>query len=155
MFLGTGYDFHYGKFTTGPTGTLHYSKLWIDGFTESGADSLNLCISDQRTESVQLGFGWRVEYELKARGKVLRPNVKVSYQHEFADDSRYIEAHLEDGNNIFQVATDKPSRDFALVGVGITVELTDSVSFSSGYDAQLGKNEYIAQSIYGNLRFNF
>jgi outer membrane autotransporter protein len=46
LFLGTGYDFQIKQLTTGPTATAKYSRLWIDSFSESGAGSLNLHITD-------------------------------------------------------------------------------------------------------------
>lgn len=153
--IGTGYDFQIKQLTTGPTATVKYSRLWIDSFSESGAGSLNLNITDQRAESFQLGLGWRAEYELRVGKKTVVPQVRVSYQHEFSNDSRTIEARLEGGSSAFQVTTDKPSRDFALVGCGIRVELTESVSFNAGYDAQVGQSNYVAQSIYGSVSFSF
>ena len=155
LFIGTGYDFHVDQLTTGPTVTLQYSKLWIDSFTESGADSLNLCIADQRAESFQLGLGWRAESKLKVGKKTVVPQLHVSYQHEFANDGRSIEARLESGGDTFQVTTDKPTRDFALVGTGITIGLTESVSVDAGYDAQVGQSDYVTQSVYGSMRFSF
>ena len=155
LFIGTGRDFHIKQLTTGPTATVKYSRLWIDSFSESGAGSLNLHIADQRAESFQLGLGWRAEYELKCGKKTVAPQVHASYQHEFSNDGRTIEARLEGGSNIFQVTTDEPTRDFALVGSGITVELTESVSFNAGYDAQVGQRDYVAQSFYGSIHFSF
>lgn len=153
--IGTGYDFQIKQLTTGPTATVKYSRLWIDSFSESGADSLNLHIADQRAESFQLGLGWRAEHELRVGKKTVVPQVRVSYQHEFSNDSRTIEARLEGGSNTFQVTTDKPTRDFALVGCGIRVKLRESVSFNAGYDAQVGQRNYVAQSIYGSVSFSF
>lgn len=153
--LGAGRDFYFKQLTTGPTATISYSKLWIDSFSESGADSLNLDISEQSAQSLQLGLGWRAEYELKIGEKTALPRLHVSYQHEFFNDIRAIEARLEGGSNIFQATTAKPTRNFALVGCGIAVGLTDSVSFNAGYEAQVGQRDYSAQSVYGNVHFVF
>ena len=156
LFLGTGYDFHLRQLTTGPTASLKYSKLRIDGFTETGADALNLSISKQEAESLQSGLGWRVEYEFKfGKNTLLVPQAHVSYQHEFLNDSRSIEARLAQGGDVFQVTTDKPSRNFALVGLGLAAKLGGSASLNFGYEAQVGQNNYIAHSIEGGISLYF
>ena len=43
-----GHEFGLGRWTVGPLASLQYTKLWIDGFTETGADSLNLRVASQR-----------------------------------------------------------------------------------------------------------
>ena len=156
LFLGTGYDFRLRQLTTGPTASLKYSRLRIDSFSETGADALNLDISGQSAESLQSGLGWRVEYELKFGKKaLLLPQARVSYQHEFLNNSRSIEARLAQGGDVFQVTTDKPSRNFALLGLGLAAKLRESVSLDFGYEAQVGQNNYIAHSIEGGISLYF
>jgi outer membrane lipase/esterase len=156
LFLETGRDFHLQRLTTGPTVSLKYSRLRIDSFSETGADALNLDISGQSAESLQSGLGWRVEYELKFGKKaLLLPQARVSYQHEFLNNSRSIEARLAQGGDVFQVTTDKPSRNFALLGLGLAAKLRESVSLDFGYEAQVGQNNYIAHSIEGGISLYF
>ena len=55
--LETGYDFKVAQFTLTPALTVYYSQAWVNGFTESGAGSLDLNVNSQSANSVQTGIG--------------------------------------------------------------------------------------------------
>ena len=51
----------------GSTGTYNLSggSLWVDGFTEGGAGSLNLKVDSQQADSLQTGVGAKVAVPLQ------------------------------------------------------------------------------------------
>jgi autotransporter-associated beta strand protein len=155
LFLGAGYDFQLRKVTTGPIADMRYSKLWIDSFSENGADSLNMHISDQTAESFQLGLGWQVRSELKFSRYRLIPRIHASYQHEFYDGGRSIDTRLDEGGNIFQVNTDKLKKDFAVVGCGIGLQLTKNTSANIHYQTQLGQRNYSVHNVEVSINSAF
>ncbi|MFA6142068.1 MAG: autotransporter domain-containing protein [Candidatus Omnitrophota bacterium] len=151
---GTGCDFHVKSLVTGPTLTMKYSQLWIDSFLESGADSLDLDVSAQDAQSCQFGIGWRAEYELRIDKHVLFPEAHISFQHEFLNDSRSIEAKL--AGSVFNTSTgENKSPDFCLLGCGMAFRLTNSVLFNVQYQAQVGQYKYVAQNVNGNVKIYF
>ncbi len=40
-----------------PAVNLSFSKLWLNGFTETGAGALDLTVSPQNAQSLQTGVG--------------------------------------------------------------------------------------------------
>lgn len=150
---GTGCDLRFREPVTGPTVTAKYSKLWIPEFTESGADSLDLTVSPDSAESCQIGLGWRAEYRFAFGKYELFPEAHVSYQNEFLNDSRSIEAKLAD--TAFMTVTDKPTVGFILAGGGMVFRFSDSVLFGAGYQAQLYQNDFLAQGVNGNVKVYF
>jgi outer membrane autotransporter protein len=156
VLLKYGYDFQTKRFTTGPTLSLDYHRLWIDDFAETGAGALNAYLPNQCAESLQIGLGWQIALQGFDIGKcLLLPRFSVSYQHEFSNDSRSIAAQLVEGGGIFQVRTKEPDRDFAILGCGLQAKFNQRISLDLNYQASVGQEDYSAQSINGALRFNF
>ncbi|MEI7639836.1 MAG: autotransporter domain-containing protein, partial [Syntrophus sp. (in: bacteria)] len=54
---GTGYDYQFGSWTIGPALTFQYLSMVMNGYSEAGADSLNLQVDRQTTESYQGSAG--------------------------------------------------------------------------------------------------
>lgn len=154
-FFKSGHDFQIGRFTLGPVGSLEYTKLWIDAFTETGADSLNLRLSSQTTESLQGGLGGRLIYHWQLGNIKLLPQAQLSFQHEFANDSRSIEARLAEGSAPFSVSTTAPDRDFGILSGGIEVEVTESLRFSLDYQTEAGRQNFTSHSINGTVHVRF
>ncbi|MBN2120291.1 MAG: autotransporter domain-containing protein [Candidatus Omnitrophica bacterium] len=155
LFLETGNDFEIKNLDLGPKLTLQYSRLWIDSFTETGAGALNIRFPDQTSESLQLGLGIQAKHIMNISDKTVIPRLHASFQHEFLNNSRTIDANLGPGRGIFQITTDEPDRNFALLGCGLTMELTEAVSINLDYETRLGQEDYSANSLSGELHISF
>ena len=147
VLLKGGYDFHLEKVVTGPIANMRYSKLWIDDFTETGAGALNMHIDDQTAESLQLGAGWQAYSEVKVGGGILRPSIHASYQREFYDDRRTVEAKLAQGGNAFQVSSDGADEGFIVVGCGLELFLKKDISAGAHYQTHVGQDNYSVHNI--------
>jgi hypothetical protein len=58
--LNLGKDFEIGKFTLGPIIGAQYTYAGIGGFTETGADSLDLALGQQNANSLRSNLGARL-----------------------------------------------------------------------------------------------
>ena len=90
----------------------------MNGFTESGAGSLDLNVNSQSANSVQTGLGMRLSRPFQSGTTLILPQIYAFYQHEFANDSRGLDARLAQAGRTFAFQTDSPSRDFAVLGAG-------------------------------------
>ncbi len=96
--LETGYRFSLGgtaeAFLT-PFARLQGSTVTQDGFTETGATSLNLSVASQATQSLRTVFGAQLGGGIDAgwRDK-LALKVKLGWSHEYADTARPVTATL-------------------------------------------------------------
>jgi len=153
--LEGGHDFKIGRFTVGPVASLQYDKLWIDQFSETGADSLDLDVASQQVESLQSGLGGRMTYEWNVFGVEMKPWFEASWQREWADDSRSIEAHLAQGSSPFSVQTDAPSRNFASLNAGFQIELTPDIHMNIGSMTDVGRSNFSTYSLSSTLNLTF
>jgi uncharacterized protein with beta-barrel porin domain len=150
-----GYDLKPNPFIVTPVVSLAYSGLWLNGYGESGAGSLNLDVASQNATSLQTGVGLKVVAPCRVGGATMIPQVYATYQHEFATNSRGLIASLSQGGGTFTFQTDAPSRDFAVVGAKLDLLTRKNLQFSLNYSAEVGRVSYLAQSIYAGVRLVF
>ena len=100
-----------------PAVSLAYSRLWVDGFTESGAGALNLKVASQEAESLQTGVGGKLAVPLKRDSVKVVPQAYAFYQHEFSNGSRGLDARLSQVGSTFNLSDrHAANRNFAVVG---------------------------------------
>lgn len=151
-----GYNIKSGNASFGPTVGIRYARVNIDGYTEEGAGSLNMKVEDQDAESLVLSVGAQASVAFDTGiGRVI-PNVRASYEHELADDSREIETELVTQPGIpIATTTDEPDRDYAKLGAGVQVQFSENVSGSLDYQVVLGREDYSDQAVRAEIRYQF
>jgi outer membrane autotransporter protein len=153
--LETGYDFKLAPFTVTPALSLYYSTAWVDSFTETGAGALNLNVASQSADSVQTGVGIRLSRPFVSGTTLLLPQIYAFYQHEFANNSRGLDARLGQAGTTFGFQTDSPSRNFAVLGAGLAVGLRQNLTLQATYNAEVGRDRYLHQVVSAGLRWEF
>jgi outer membrane autotransporter protein len=78
----------------------------------------------------------------------------ATYQHEFANDARGLDARLSQSGSTFNFQTDKPQRDFAVVGTSVTL-LKQNYSLYLDYNAEVGRSNATAHAVNAGLRWAF
>jgi outer membrane autotransporter protein len=149
---GTGYDFQLGSWVIGPALTFQYLSLGVNGYTEAGADSLNLQVDRQTTESYQGSAGVKGSWTWKQDKLKVVPHLWAFYRHEFGNVNPATMATLAQGSSAFTMESVAPERNYFNVGTGVTVHWSDNVMAYLNYDAQFGQSSYRAQSISLGLR---
>lgn len=152
---GAGYDFRLGNWVMTPAMSLQYAWLTVDGYTEAGADSLNLRVDRQTTRSLQANAGGKVSYDWETNIVRVTPSIRASYVHEFSNDDQAVTAQLAQVGIPFSIRTASPQRDFVLAGGGVAGDLKNGMFLYLNYDAQIGQSDYIAHNIYGGVRIQF
>jgi outer membrane autotransporter protein len=151
----TGYDLKLNRFTLTPSVTLAYSALWLGGFTEQGAGSLNLKVASQSAESLQAGLGGRITVPFEAGSVKLVPQGYAFYQHEFSQGSRSLSATLSQTSSTFNFQTDAANRNFAVVGANLTVGIKKNLYAQVNYNAEVGRGNSTVQYVNAGLRYEF
>ena len=78
------------------------------------------------------------------------------WQHEYMDDSSGITSSFNDfSSSPFTIQTAAPSRDSALIAVGLTATLNNSMALYLSYIADVGASDYWAQSVVGGIKARF
>ncbi len=154
--LDGGYDFHRGPWTFGPTLGLQYVHLNVDGYTETGLPGANLTVNSNEADSLRSRLGGDVRYSIQGAGVLFTPHLSASWQHEFFDSSQGITAGFAGaGPGTFVTNTPNASRDSALAGAGLDVQLDKTWTVFADYTAQVGQSNYFGQSIQGGVKIGF
>jgi fibronectin-binding autotransporter adhesin len=155
--LDVGYDFHPNKnWILGPTLGLTYTHLDIDSFTETGAPGADLAVDSQSVDSLRSRFGGHAIFQTNTGDVLLQPNITAMWQHEYLASGSGITSSFNDfSSNPFTIQTASPSRDSALIGVGLTATLNNSMALYLNYLADVGADDYFAQSVVGGFKARF
>ncbi len=155
----TGYDLKFNPVVLTPAVNLSYSKLWLDGFTESGAGALNLTVGPQSAQSLQTGVGGKIAVPMQRNSVTVTPQAYAFYQHEYSDSSRTLDARLSQTGSAFSYLTDSftgaPHRNFAVLGADITIATKKNLKVQLDYNAEVGRGNYTAHYISAGVRWQF
>ncbi len=151
-----GYDLGLGPAVLTPMASLSYARLWLDGFTENGADSLNLIVDSRDVDSLQSGVGARLALPLSFNNFALVPQIHATYHHEFSDsgttDARFSQSGL---GPVFTFTSANLGRDFGVVGFDVTLLTRKDLRFRIDYSAEVGRSDWSAHYISGGLKWEF
>jgi autotransporter-associated beta strand protein len=155
--LNLGKDFEIGKFTLGPIIGAQYTYAGIGGFTETGADSLDLALGQQNANSLRSNLGARLAYNWEVGSNItLIPEVRAFWMHEFLNNSRNISSALDGGNGAsFDYETEAPYRNSIFGGVGVSAKVGDRWNASVFYNVNFGSENYSNNIISTSLGFSF
>ena len=152
--IGGGYDQHLGAFTVGPVGSIQYTEVRIDGFTEKGSLA-PLTINSQSQDSLKSALGARASYAWNVGNVTVTPEFRAQWQHEHLDDRAGVEARFGGGGDSFTVHGPRIGRDSLILDAGVSVQLTSSCSVFAFYSGDLGRKNYTSHSINGGVRISF
>ncbi|RBP35926.1 autotransporter-associated beta strand protein/T5SS/PEP-CTERM-associated repeat protein [Roseimicrobium gellanilyticum] len=155
--FGTGYDFQAGNFTFGPSLAIQYTRQSLSGFTERGADSLDLRLDDANVDSLRSYLGARVAYTMKLPGEVtVIPELRAFWQHEFLQDGETLHARLAGGSGPgFDYLTREPERDAFYLGGGVNVLMDQTFFGGLFYHAEFGRTDEANHTISVNANWRF
>lgn len=138
-----------------PLARLSYFYQNQNGFSEQGADDLNLTVQGFSAQTLRSQLGLRAGRTFGLLEQVkLRPEVQVGWAHDFPLDNRVINAGLTVLGGAFPVHGFQGETDSLLLGAGITAYLTGGVAVSGRYAAELRRG-FQAQLVDLGLRFEF
>lgn len=151
------YNLSYDALLLSPMIKLDYSGTFIDQYSESQGAGLNLKYQSQNIQSFKSTLGFDVSYAVSMPWGVLLPKIKAGYVHEFLDQRRTIHASfVQDTTNYdLQFSTDKPDRDYFIVGGGLSTVLAHSVQLFVDYERIEGHRYLNSYTVSGGVRIAF
>jgi len=153
--LDGGYLFHSGPWSYGPVAGIQYTHLTVNGYTEQDS-AANLAVQEDQSDSLRGRLGGEVRYNTCGCGVTFSPHLTATWQHEFLDQSRGLTSSFTQfSGGSFTVRTDNPSRDSALVDLGLDAKVASSVTVFGDYLVQAGQSNYFGQSLQAGVRVNF
>jgi uncharacterized protein with beta-barrel porin domain len=157
--IAGGYDLQSGKFTYGPTVSLQYTYLGVNGFNETGAQSLDFNSAGWNSSSLLSSVGAHASYiwipNTLHKDMVVVPQISLNWQHEFMQNPYAITGNLGGTSPSFSYWSAEPIRDFLYTGVGVTIEFVKRWNTSLFYNASAGKSKLQSQNIFFSVGLNF
>lgn len=159
--LTAGYDWTIGEqdqWTITPQAGLQYVMLDIDGYTESGADSLNLTVDDQTVYSLRSDLGLQLSRHFQLDWGWAKVNLHGAWIHEFRDEGRGINVRFNDSAlGAVRIRTEDEDEDFGIVGLGVMGRLTESenIQFNLAYQTHVGHEDFKYHNLELELRVYF
>jgi outer membrane lipase/esterase len=137
--VNLGYQFQTGGLAAGPLVGLDYRQTWIDGYREHGVPGFPLQYQDQEIVSVVTSLGGEAAYAISTGIGVISPHVRITWEHEFENDARNINARLFLNTNpnlqdTLVSRTDHPDRDYGRLGAGVSTQFARGISAFVDYD---------------------
>jgi outer membrane autotransporter protein len=134
---------------------LQYSVASLDGFTEQGSVA-PLKVSSDSQDSLITDVGFRATESFQIDGVLLRPFVRVAWEHEYSYSSLPISASLT-AIPVSPATVSGPTlgRNSAVINAGLTVQWTSHLSSYLSYEAQLGRSRYGSNGVSGGFRYSF
>jgi uncharacterized protein YhjY with autotransporter beta-barrel domain len=153
--LGFGRDSNFGSSTVGLFGRGSLLSGTIDAYQEHGAPGMQLAIGEQDLDSLLGQLGVEYSYAASASWGVFIPKVRLSFNHEFRDDSRLITAAFVDDPqaNSFLVPTEDPDRDYMTGGLGASAVFGRGKSAFVWYEQDFARDDLDIYVVSLGLRF--
>ena len=151
-YLEAGQNFR-GRFLhLQPYAALEYIQLHQNGFTETGADSVNLAVGGVGAESFRSLLGTRVLSYLRTdAGQLITLEGRAAWRHELLNDNRILDATFAgQTGTAYAIQGINVDRDAAILGTGLTYDMTKSLKFGLNYDLLFSTN-YTAHAGSGNV----
>jgi autotransporter-associated beta strand protein len=121
-----------------PFARLQGSTTNQSGVTETGANSLNLTLAPQTTNSLRTIFGAELTTVFGDEHR-LAIDFRAGWQHEYADTGRPMTATFAGSPGApFTVFGATPQRDSAAIGLAMHLRVTPSGEFYARYDGEVG-----------------
>ena len=142
--LGAGYDWTLGRVQLEGFGRGLLSRLEIDGFDEVGAGGLAVSMKRQTVDSKLAEAGVEAALPVSYSWGVMNPVARVSYFHEFENDSRRIPGTfgIDATGQEFRLLTDRPDRDYFNLGLGVQFTLRHSRLLYFMLDTDLMRSDF-------------
>jgi uncharacterized protein with beta-barrel porin domain len=137
--LERGLQFQVGRSAIQPFMAIQYIYLRQNGFTETGADSLNLQVDGIDTNALRgiLGIYGDRPVQLQ-NGQVIAPRLRALWLHEFLQpETSFNSTFSSVGGASFITQGLNYGRDWAVLGGGLNWLLTDRCSLFADYDLQV------------------
>ena len=150
-----GFDARFGPWQVVPEIGAQYTRVRVDGFTETGPAAL--AVAADEASSLRSNLGSRFRYDWSTAWGVLTPEWRLAWQHEFLNGARDLRASFVDVAlpGTFSTTTGAPGRDFALIGTGVGGRLGAATTVSLDYDALIGTDDFVAHRVTGRFRHQF
>ncbi len=156
LLFSSGYNIYFNRsLTVTPLASMQFQKLHIDGYTESGAESLNLVQDAQNYDVIRSGLGLMAGSPITPVFfccDILYTEVHAIWYYDIEGFQYKNTSRFQGGGPAFVTEGVSPARSEIDLGISSTIYAVANLSFQLGYDAYI-RNNYLGQ--VGNLSVSY
>jgi fibronectin-binding autotransporter adhesin len=153
--LEAGYTWCFGNFSVGPVGSVQYTNVHVDGYSEQGS-FLPLQIHSDSEESWRTDLGLQASYTWHVGKITVIPTLWAAWEHEYKESALPITFNAAGLPGVTAtVFGPTVGHDSFIINAGCGAQLTPTISIYVGYQGQLGRDRYEANGVTGTVSFSF
>ncbi|HQP92311.1 MAG TPA: autotransporter outer membrane beta-barrel domain-containing protein, partial [Candidatus Omnitrophota bacterium] len=141
-YFEAGYKIEKKGFDIIPLLALDYTYLYLPGYAERGADSLNLTVNSQSYDSLQLGLGCRLSKAIETINSIITPELRFRYFYDVINDAQQTIASFAGGGTSFATSGFKPAPSSFNLGARIEFFNKKNITFLLDFDSSLKEDYY-------------
>jgi uncharacterized protein with beta-barrel porin domain len=143
-----------GNINITPLVSLQYMHTSVEGYTEKGADSLNLKVDKQQYNLLELGVGFKFSHIIKKENFNLIPSLRGKWLYDFIGDRAETTSRFTDYGPSFKTEGAKPEKSSFDIGTTVTFLGKNNIRVDFDYDFNV-KKDYQSHSGAATFRYNF
>ena len=150
-----GWWFDVGSLKTGPFANLEWQDIDVDSYSEDGSDATAMWFGSQHRTALISTLGWRLHGQWQVGNLVMTPYAELAWNRDSKADPRDINTGLNTMNGTFALAGFVPDKTWGTASVGLSAQLTPSVTSWIGYDGRFGDNSQKYNSLNMGFKIGF
>ncbi|MEF9438633.1 MAG: autotransporter outer membrane beta-barrel domain-containing protein [Candidatus Mariimomonas ferrooxydans] len=131
--------------------SLRYTRLHLEGYTETNANSLNLKVDDQDYDFLQSGLGAMIAYK---DNTTFIPELHGMWLYDFIGDKQQTTSTFTGGGGSFNTNGADPAQHSFDIGAGLTLNTENNVSVVLNYDFEI-KEDFYGHSGDVTVKYSF
>lgn len=135
----------------GPYANVEWHSIGVSGFQENSKDSTAMWFASQNRKALIGSLGWRVQGQFQISNAILKPYIDLSWNHDSKADPAMVTAGLTSMSGSFTLAGYTPDKTWGAATIGVTTQLTPSVSSWVGYTGRFSDSS----QRYNNINMGF
>jgi outer membrane lipase/esterase len=152
--LTGGWWFDFGNLRTGPFANLEWQTAKINGYSENGNDSSAMWFDRQQRDALIGTLGWRLQGHWQVANLAMSPYAELAWNHDSKADPREVSAGLNSMNGTFALTGFVPDKSWGNANLGLSAQLTPSMTSWIGYSGRFGDNSQKYNSFNMGFRVN-
>ena len=134
--------------------SIVYSKIFVDGYREKGANDLNLIIKPEQKDILKTDLGLNIAYLANTHYFLWTPEIKISWLHNYLNKLPTTTALFSGGGSTFVVPGSLPGKNTYNLGFSLTGVTPKNAQIVVSYDRQY-RPKYRGESLSMTGRYTF
>jgi len=137
-----------------PLVSFQYQHLYLDKYTETGANAMNLTVKAQNYDLAQSGFGIKLDYPLDTKYGKLVPELRFKWLYDWIGDAQVNTSTFNGGGGSFATNGFTPAQSTWDFGAKLTMFTKNNWTCAANYDFEL-KEDFYGHYGYVNAKYSF